>query len=157
MPKVVIVGEMTFGESGLPSPPPSGGEFPSQGLPGRPARPGQLPSRPGRPVDPDWGVEEGTGEPPQVWPIPPDGGGLPPIAGQPLPPANPPPGTIWPPLPPSIPPGKTLVYAGIAGVGHRYIVVEIPPPKPGQGLPGHPEHKPVEPDEPSPEPHNRRR
>lgn len=126
MTKVVIVGDMTFGEEGPPSirpplrpdqglPPVSPGA-PDQGLPGGPGgSAGQLP----------------------VWPIGPDQG-LPPIAGQPLPPINPPPGTIWPPLPPSVEPGKTLVYAGIVGVGNRWIVVEVPPHKPDHGLP--PEH-----------------
>jgi hypothetical protein len=157
MPKVVIVGDMTFGESGPPTPPPIGG---------RPPRPGQglPPTRPGRPIDPDWGIDEGEagGDGEAVWPIPPGGGSLPvpPIAGQPLPPIDPPPGTIWPPLPPSIPPGKTLVYAGIAGVGHRYIVVDIPPPRPGHGLPptrpGRPEGPEIDPpDYPDREPKRR--
>jgi|HubBroStandDraft_3_1064219.scaffolds.fasta_scaffold389748_2 hypothetical protein len=140
MPKVVIVGDMTFGESGMPAPPP------------------QRPGRPTRPTDPDYGIDEGEIPPPgggagqlPVWPIGPDHG-LPPIAGQPLPPINPPPGTVWPPLPPSIPEGKTLVYAGIAGVGHRYIVIDVKPPKPGQGLPpsrpGRPEIDPPDPNYP---------
>ena len=155
MAKVVIVGDMTFGESG---PPPGGPPlYPDQGLPGRPGRPGRpdypsqgLPGRPGRPIDPDYGIDEGEGGEAgklPIWPIGPEHG-LPPIAGLPLPPTNPPPGTIWPPLPPSIPAGKTLVYAGIVGVGKRYIVVDVPPPKPDQGF---------DPDKTSPEHHNRRR
>jgi hypothetical protein len=130
MVKAVIVGDIAFGESGPPTRPP---EI-------QPPRPPQRPG--GRPVDPDWGIEEGgggeTGGQLPVWPIGP-GQGLPPIPGQPLPPLDPPPGTIWPPLPPTVPPGKALVYAGIAGVGYRYIIVDVKPPKPGQGLPPHPD------------------
>lgn len=95
-----------------------GGGHPDQGLPGGGGgEAGQLP----------------------VWPLGPDQG-LPPIAGQPLPPTNPPPGTVWPPLPPEaeIPAGKALVLAAIKGVGYRYIVVEIEPPHPDQGLPSEP-------------------
>ena len=148
MTKVVIVGDMTFGES---SPPPGPPIYPDQGLPGfggRPERPSTGPVRPGRPIDPDYGLGEGEAGQLPVWPIGPEHG-LPPIAGQPLPPTNPPPGTIWPPLPPSVPAGKTLVYAGIAGVGHRYIVIDVPPPKPDQGGPA--------PSESEVEHHNRRR
>jgi hypothetical protein len=135
MTKVVIIGDMTLGETALP---------PGFG-PSHPIAPPGRPTKPVEPTDPD--------EPPEVWPIPPGGGGLPPIAGQPLPPHDPPPGTIWPPLPPSIPPGKTLVYAGIVGVGKRWIVVDIPPARPGHGLPpnrpGRPEGPEVEPPDPN--------
>jgi len=91
-----------------------------------------------------------------VWPLGPDQG-LPPIAGQPLPPTDPPPGTIWPPLPPGaeIPAGKALLLAAIKGVGYRYIVVEIEPAHPDQGLPGGegPETQPpAQPDQGLPQP-----
>jgi hypothetical protein len=126
---------------------------PDQGLPGggrpidpgfghgRPPQAGHLPSRPGgRPVDPGYGVGEGSPGHLPVWPVGPDQG-LPPIPGQPLPPTDPPPGTIWPPLPPgAAPSGKALVLALIQGVGYRYIVIEISPPHPDQGLPGGSEH-----------------
>jgi hypothetical protein len=133
--------------------PPGWGGFPGhpdQGLPGqrpphvgnrppgsgRPPHVGGGPARPGRPTDPGYGVDEGgeAGHLP-VWPIGPDQG-LPPVPGQPLPPVDPPPGTVWPPLPPgAAPTGKALVLAAIQGVGYRYIVVEITPPAPDQGLP----------------------
>ena len=121
-------------------------DYPDQGLPGGgyPGRPGHLPARPGRPgyggrpTDPGWGVDEGAGAGHlPIWPIGPEHG-LPPIPGQGLPPVNPPPGTIWPPLPPSIPPGKVLVAVFISGVGRRWVVLEIKPPAPGQGLPANP-------------------
>jgi hypothetical protein len=117
---------------------------------GRPPRPGHLPSRPGRPTDPDYGVgEEQPGQLP-VWPIGPDQG-LPPIAGHPLPPTDPPPGTVWPPLPPgAAPTGKALVLAAIQGVGYRYIVIQISPPAPDQGLP--PEEGGEHPDQELPQP-----
>lgn len=143
------------------------------GFPGSPGHPGHLPARPGgrpprpdqglpgggrpgRPVDPGYGVG-GGGEHPghlPVWPIGPDQG-LPPIAGQPLPPTDPPPGTIWPPLPPGaeIPAGKALLLAAIKGVGYRYIVVQIEPPHPDQGLPGEGEEtQPPAPDQGLPQP-----
>jgi|SRR5580692_1009690 hypothetical protein len=87
-------------EGELPEVEPPEGEYPDQGLPGRPpgfwggerpswpARPGQglpRPPRPGRPIDPDWGwggsehPDQGLPSrprPPHVWPRPP-GGGLP--------------------------------------------------------------------------------
>ena len=122
-------------DQGLPGRPPHvGNRPPGQG---RPPRPGQGLPRPGRPTDPGYGVDEGgsAGQLP-VWPIGPDQG-LPPVPGQPLPPVDPPPGTIWPPLPPGteIPAGKALLLAAIKGVGYRYIVVQIEPPHPDQGLP----------------------
>jgi hypothetical protein len=60
--------------------PPHVGNRPPGSYPGRP---GHLPSYPGRPIDPDWGVDGGEvwppippQRPPHVWPRPP-GGGLP--------------------------------------------------------------------------------
>lgn len=136
-------------------------EYPDQGLPGRPERPGHLPGwgrpprpgrpemperpghlpgwggRPSRPVDPGWGVDEGD----HIWPLPP-GAGLPPSPGQPLPPVDPPPGTIWPPLPPGIDiTGKALLLAWIPGVGNRWVVVTIPEP-PAGGIGGTPPQRP---------------
>jgi hypothetical protein len=153
-----------------------GGEHPGQGLPGfpgAPGHPGHLPAR-GRPVDPGYGVEEGSGEAGQlpVWPLDPEhpDTGLPPVPGHPLPPIDPPPGTIWPPLPPSVPAGKALVLVFISGVGYRYAVLTIPEPDtdpdygvdeehpdqglpggehPGQGLPG-PGQRPPVPGQPLP-------
>ena len=143
------------------------GGHPDQGLPGspgRPSRPGHLPARPGRPVDPGFGwgggehpghlpsyggrpvdpgygvdIEGGGGSAGQlpVWPIGP-GQGLPPVAGHPLPPIDPPPGTIWPPLPPSVPEGKVIALVAISGVGYRYTVLTVPPPKPDHSLPPSP-------------------
>jgi hypothetical protein len=120
-------------------------ERPSHGLPfpGFPERPGHLPSRPGRPVDPGYGVDEGGLE---IWPLPPEGGGLPPVPGQPLPPTDPPPGTVWPPLPPSIPEGKALAVIWISGVGSRYAVITVPP------HPEHPDRPPTERPERPPRP-----
>src|SRR5580698_6425924 len=142
---------------------------PGYGRPGggRPPRPGQGLPRPGRPVDPGYGVDEGGGGEAghlPVWPIGPDQG-LPPVPGQPLPPTDPPPGTIWPPLPPGaeIPAGKAILLAAIKGVGYRYIVVQIQPPAPDQGLPDggeEPETEPPAPDQglptpPTPQPKSR--
>jgi hypothetical protein len=145
MTKVVITGDMTFGESG----PPPGGERPP-----RPSRPG------GRPVDPNWGIEEGERPeieppepPPGIWPPPSPGHPV-----QPLPPGRPgkpelPPGAIWP-RPPGPVEGKFVALAHIPGHGWKYIVIdpsawperkpEHPiapgePGRPGQGLPPHPD------------------
>ena len=148
---------------GRPGRPP----HPSQGLPptgrpidpgfgqGRPPRPGHLPSYGGgRPTDPDYGVDTGSGStgPEQlpVWPIGPDQG-LPPVPGHPLPPIDPPPGTVWPPLPPSVPEGKVIALVAISGIGYRYTVLTVPPPKPDQGLPPEkPETQPPHPAQPLP-------
>jgi hypothetical protein len=132
------------GLPGFPGSPGHPGHLPARpGRPGGGGRPGHLPARPGRPVDPGYGVDEGgeAGQLP-VWPATPDHPiHLPPIAGHPLPPIDPPPGTIWPPLPPdAAPTGKALVLAAIQGVGYRYIVIEIAPPSPDQGLPDGGEH-----------------
>jgi hypothetical protein len=153
----LIPGAPGYPDQGLPSQPPSiwpGPGYPDQGLPGRPphvgnrppgsfpgfpARPGHPIAPGGRPIDPGWGVDEGGGTAGQlpVWPVDPTHPIAPPVPGEPeLPPVDPPPGTVWPPLPPSVPAGKALVYAGIAGVGYRYIVIDIPenppelPPRP---------------------------
>jgi hypothetical protein len=117
------------------------GHLPAWG--GLPPRPGQGLPHPGRPVDPGWGVDEGGGEAGQlpIWPLGPEHG-LPPVPGHELPPVDPPPGTIWPPLPPSVEPGKVLVAVFISGVGHRYVVLTVPPPKPDQGGPRPPTAQP---------------
>jgi hypothetical protein len=146
-------------DQGLPGPQPQppgiwpGPGYPDQGLPGRPPHVGNRPPgswdrpeypstgpvRPGRPIDPGYGVEEGGGTAGQlpIWPLDPAHPIAPPIPGEPeLPPVDPPPGTIWPPLPPSVPAGKALAYVGITGVGYRYVVIDIPenppelPPRP---------------------------
>jgi hypothetical protein len=145
------IDEGEYPDQGLPG----GGHFwpdrPSQGLP-RPPRPPHVWPRPpsgGLPVDPGWG---GGGRPERperpehglpIFPsIPgkPDNS-LPPVDGEEPPPVDPPPGTIWPPLPPTIPPGKVIALVAISGVGYRYAVLTVPPPKPGQGLP--PQRPPV--------------
>ena len=163
---IVPLGELPGLIPGIPGYPdqglPGGGAYPDQGLPGggwagrpshpiapggrpphvgnrppgswSPEYPSTGPVRPGRPVDPNWGVDESGGG---LWPLDPAHPIAPPVPGEPEPPPiDPPPGTIWPPLPPNIPAGKALVYAGIAGVGYRYIVIDIPenppelPPRP---------------------------
>jgi hypothetical protein len=161
MPQIALI--VPLGE--LPGLIPGAPGYPDQGLPSRPGFPGRPidpgfgwggrpphvgnrppgswdrpeypstgPVRPGRPIDPNWGVDEGGGG---LWPLDPAHPIAPPVPGEPEPPPiDPPPGTIWPPLPPNIPAGKALVYAGIAGVGYRYIVIDIPenppelPPRP---------------------------
>ena len=140
MTKVVIVGEMTLGESFAP--------------PGFPGAPGHLPA-PGQPLPP------GSVQPPIVLPPSQPGApdqGLPPIPGVPLPPINLPPGEVWPPLPPGTPePHKVVAIVAVPGVGYRYTVVELKPGHPDQGLP--PAHgRPDQglPDEPGPEPKHRR-
>jgi len=124
-----------------------GGEHPGNrppgSFPGRPVDPGfGRPGAGGRPVDPGYGVdiEGGGGSAGQlpVWPVDPDHPVAPPIAGHPLPPVNPPPGAVWPPLPPSVPEGKVIALVAISGVGYRYVVLTVPPPKPDHGLPPSP-------------------
>jgi hypothetical protein len=111
-------------DQGLPG---WGGERPGNRPPGSfPGYPSTGPVRPGRPVDPGYGIEEGgTGQLP-VWPVDPESPdqGLPPE----VPPGLPelPPGTVWPPLPPSVPPGKALAVIYISGVGSRWAVLDIP-------------------------------
>jgi hypothetical protein len=117
MTKVIIVGDMTMGETSIPGGPGTG-QLPSFG----PAPPvaGQLPVFP--PTSP--------GSPDQ---------GLPPIPGIPgLPPIGLPPGEVWPPLPPgTAEPHKAIAIVAIPGVGYRYTVVELKAPAhPDQGLPG---------------------
>jgi hypothetical protein len=117
---------------------------PDQGLPGggwdRPVDPGfGRPGGGGRPDHPDQGLPGGgvhPGQLPVFLPIGPDNT-LPPIPGGPQPPTNKPtpPGTIWPPLPPSVPQGKVAILVWISGVGHRYAVIDVPPPAPDQGVP----------------------
>jgi hypothetical protein len=123
-----------------------GGEHPGNrppgSFPGFPARPDQGLPWPGRPVDPGFGNPgfgggDATAGQLPIWPVDPSHPIAPPIPGEPeLPPVDPPPGTVWPPLPPNIPAGKALAYAGIAGVGYRYVVIDIPenppelPPRP---------------------------
>jgi hypothetical protein len=117
MTKVVIVGEMTLGESFAP--------------PGFPGSPGQLPILPTQPP--------GAVTPPIVLPPGQPGApdqGLPPIPGIPLPPISLPPGEVWPPLPPGAPePHKVVAIVAIPGVGYRYTVVELKPGHPDHGLP----------------------
>lgn len=117
------------------------GAHPDHGLPGgRPPRPGQLPSRPGRPVDPDYGLGEES--PDQGLPEPPAGVWPPPGPSHPIVPLPPdvdlPPGTIWPPLPEHAQ-GKFVVLVWIGGegehAGFHYTVVDTNL-KPDQGLPG---------------------
>jgi hypothetical protein len=102
-------------------------------------RPGHLPARPGRPVDPDYGVGEGSAGQLPVWPVDPTHPIAPPIPGEPSPPIDPPPGTIWPPLPPSVPEGKVFAAVLIASSSGKkafhYVVLDIPPAAPDQGLP----------------------
>jgi hypothetical protein len=163
----------------------AGGEHPGNRPPGsRPPRPGQglppswgeghpghLPSRPGRPGGgrpgrPDQGLPGGgddgdldVGQLP-VWPVNPDHPIAPPIPGEPNPPVDPPPGTVWPPLPEGLPEGKAVALMAIATSGgkmaYHYVIIEIPPAKPDQGLPGggtepeHPEVQPPQPGQPLP-------
>jgi hypothetical protein len=87
-----LPGSPAYPDQGLPG----GGYYPDQGLPGRPPHVGNRPPgswggnypstgpvRPGRPVDPSWGIEEGRpdqGLPPgpaHPW-VPPSGEELPP-------------------------------------------------------------------------------
>jgi len=114
-----------------------GGERPGHGLP-RPPHVWPKPPGGGLPVDPDWGV--GGGEHPDQGPIYPvdpahPDNALPPVEGEGPPPTDPPPGTIWPPLPPEIPAGKVIALVAISGIGYRYAVLTVPPPKPDQGGP----------------------
>jgi hypothetical protein len=136
MTKVVIIGEMTLGES-----------FAPPGFPGSPGTP-THPIAPGAPTPP------GAVSPPIVLPPGAPDQGLPPIPGQGLPPPDLGPGEIWPPLPPgSKPPSKAYALIAIPGVGYRYTVVDLNL-HPDQGLPGRPVrpgHKPVEPDEGAPD------
>jgi hypothetical protein len=120
-----------------------GGGRPDQGLP-QPPHVWPKPPGGGLPVDPGWGV--GGGEHPDQGPVYPIGpehpdNELPEIPGIEPPPTDPPPGTVWPPLPPEVSPPdggakKAIVLAAIEGVGYRYVVIEISPPHPDQGLPG---------------------
>jgi hypothetical protein len=126
-----------------------GGGRPDQGLPGG-----------SRPVDPDWGIDEGGrpdqglppsgGRPDQGLPEPPPGvwpGPSPSHPIVPVPPEEPTePGTIWPPAPPGAS-GKFWVVAGIPGHGWRYVCIDVSlrpdqglPPHPDQGLPSEPPH-----------------
>jgi hypothetical protein len=129
--------------------PPHVGGGPAWG--GRPGRPDQgLPQPPhtwprppggGLPVDPGWGVEEGHPDQGPVYPMDPahPDNTLPEIPGEGPPPVDPPPGTVWPPIPPEVSPPagtKAIVLAAIEGVGYRYIVIELKPAHPDQGLPG---------------------
>jgi hypothetical protein len=125
---------------------------PDQGLP-QPPHVWPRPPGGGLPVDPGWGVPEG-GHPDQgpIYPVDPahPDNSLPEIPGVEPPPTDPPPGTVWPPLPPEVSPPdgvkKAIVLAAIEGVGYRYVVIEINPAHPDQGLPPTP---------PAPQPHRR--
>jgi hypothetical protein len=115
-------------------------------------RPDQGPVRPGRPTDPDWGIDEGGrpdqelpgsgGRPDNTLPEPPPGiwpGPTPSHPIVPVPPDAPDePGTIWPPAPGNST-GKFWVVAGIPGHGWRYVCIDISL-RPDQGLPGEGEH-----------------
>jgi hypothetical protein len=100
-----------YPDIGLPEPPPGiwpplTPEHPWRPLPPGTEHPGGGPVRPGRPTDPDYGVDEGTSpEHPIVLP----------------------PGTVWPPLPPSVH-GKYLALVLIGGGGkgahYRYVVID---------------------------------
>jgi hypothetical protein len=130
-----------------------GGGRPDHGLP-KPPHVWPKPPGGGLPVDPGWGVGEEHPEGP-VYPVGPEhpGNELPEIPGIDPPPVDPPPGTVWPPLPPEVsPPGtakKAIVLAAIEGVGYRYVVIEIKPPHPDQGLPP---GSPGQPDQGLPQP-----
>ena len=116
MTKVIIIGDMTLGETAPP--------------PGFPGAPGHLPApQPPGAVTPPIVLPPGQpGAPDQ---------GLPPIPGIPgLPPINLPPGEVWPPLPPgTAEPHKAIAIVAIPGVGYRYTVVELKPGHPDHGLP----------------------
>jgi hypothetical protein len=110
--------------------------------------------RPGSPVDPDYGVDEGEpgeggGEgidnelpepPPGIWPPPTIGHPVHPIApGDPNKPTKPtpPPGSIWPPVTSPVE-GLFVVLAHIPDHGWKYIVIDP------DGWPDTlPEHPPV--------------
>jgi hypothetical protein len=125
--------------------------------------------RPGKPTDPDWGVDEGEGgeggedggdegidnelpkPPPGIWPPPTVGHPIHPIA--PTPPGSPgtpghlpapPPGAIWPPVTSPVE-GLFIVLAHIPEHGWHYIVVD-PDAWPKPGAPTHP----IAPGEPIP-------
>ena len=138
MTKVIIIGDMTLGETAAP--------------PGFPGAPGHLPA-----PQPPGAVTPPIVLPPSI-PGAPDQG-LPPIPGIPgLPPINLPPGEVWPPLPPgTAEPHKVIAIVAIPGVGYRYTVVELKPGHPDQGLPRPPAHPDQGlPDEPAAEPKHRR-
>jgi hypothetical protein len=117
-------------------------ERPGQGLPG--GRPGGG----NRPVDPDWGIDEGGrpdnelpgggNRPDNTLPEPPPGiwpGPTPSHPIVPVPPDAPDePGTIWPPAPGNST-GKFWVVAGIPGHGWRYVCIDISL-RPDNTLPG---------------------
>lgn len=106
-----------------------GGERPSHGLPPSfPGRPGHLPARPGRPVDPSYGV--GEGHPDQGLPAGPDQG-LPPLPpGAPVAPGHLP----WH---PGGAPDQGLP-GGSPGDPQHPIWIPDEDLKPGQGLPVEP-------------------
>jgi hypothetical protein len=135
MTKVVIIGDMTLGESFAP--------------PGFPGSPGNLPAPQPPGVYPPGGVVSPPIVLPPSQPGAPDQG-LPPIPGVPgLPPIGLPPGEVWPPLPPGTPePHKAIAIVAIPGVGYRYTVVELKAPAhPDQGLPGGRPGRPARPDQ----------
>jgi hypothetical protein len=102
---------------------------PSHGLPRPPAV--WPPQFPPTPVDPDWGVNAPARPSLPIYiPVGPDNTlpGLPPVAGH-LPTIPLVPGSVWPPLPPGLPPGKVAILVFISGLGHRYAIIEVPPPE----------------------------
>jgi hypothetical protein len=118
--------------------------------------------RPGGPVDPDYGIDEGDIEeggggeidnelpepPPGIWPPPTVGHPVHPIApGDPAKPGHlpaPPPGAIWPPVTSPVE-GLFIVLAHIPDHGWKYIVID-PDAWPEDA---HPEH-PIAPGQPIP-------
>jgi hypothetical protein len=113
-------------------------------------RPGHGLPWPGRPTDPDYGLEEGErpeveppdiDPPPGIWPGPSPGHPI-----EPIPPGDPghpdtgfPPGSIWP-RPPHAH-GKFIVLAHVPGYGWRYFSVDMDalPEPPAGGVGGRPQ------------------
>jgi len=113
---------------------PGGGDISTLPAPGRPGYPSTGPVRPGRPVDPGYGIGDiGVGGGPAV---PPGGVAVPPIALPPElwpPAATLPPGEVMPPIaevPPGVwpppPPPQGFVLAYLPGYGWKYV--KLPPP-----------------------------
>ncbi len=99
---------------------------PDQGLPGgRPPHVGGGPAYPGRPVDPDWGVD--VEHPDQSLPE----------GGEPVEPGQLP----EPPVPPDL---QSKIVAGLYVPGHGWTWKSYPMPEehPDQGLPGQPQPEP---------------
>jgi hypothetical protein len=110
-PFLAVISPISRSGAGIDNSLPGAPSAPDQGLPGEPPAPDQrLPPLPSTlPV------------PPAIWPGVPVHPIVPPPPGSTLP--EPPPGAIWPPLPPNVE-GKLLVVVWIAGVGHRWAVID---------------------------------